>query len=54
MDTDFAHLAPVALVDATLKELGAVQTNDGRIEGGDDELVVSVAAAERFDGIPGK
>lgn len=50
--TNLTHLAPVALVNAALQELGAMQTYDGRIEGGNDKLVVSVATAGWLKRIP--
>jgi len=49
---DLAHLAPIALVDASLEEFGAVAARGRGVERIDLHFVVGTSAAGRFQAFP--
>lgn len=50
--TDLAHLAAIALMYATLQELGTMPARRGRIEGEDFHFVIRIATAWRIQAFP--
>lgn len=50
--TDLAHLAAIALMDATLQELGTMPAGGGHIKGVDLHFVIRIATARRIQAFP--